>query len=336
MGLIKILVIRLDRLGDMVLTLPAIQSLKYAFPEAEISILAQPFLKEFLLTQPYISRVYEYDLNKSLIQKLKLFSALRKERFDIAFDFIYAKDILPAFLAFLSGAKKRIGFGTGLRSLFLTKAVNSSDEFKYEAERNFDILRSMGLTKPEQKFKLHLPSHLIKKTLDKLGAEFKSSLPIICIHPGVYNNEKRRLWSTEKFAILINKLIERYKANIVLTGTENEKMLAVGIEKKCKYKTINLVGKTTITDLCCLISSSDLLISTLTGVTHLGVVLHKPTIAICGPTPIKRWTNNDYIIIRKELPCSPCEHLPSCCEKSILCMESINVGDILASIPKLR
>lgn len=331
----KILVIRLDRLGDMVLTLPAIKSLKDSFPESELSVLCQLFLKEFLLTQSYIDKVYSYNPKSSFIQTYKLFKRLRKERFDLAVDFIYAKNLRSAVFTFLSGAKKRIGFNTGIRSVFFTDKVNKNHQLKYEVERNLDIIRSLGLKTEIPKFKIDLKKHLLTDLKKKFPFLSNKKRPIVCIHPGVYKNEKRRLWSCKKFAKLADILTKKYDAAVIITGSKDEQHLAKEILSKSKFKIHNLTGQLSLIELCVLISICNLLICTLTGITHIGIMLHKPTIALAGPTPVKRWTNQRYNIITKKLNCSPCEHLPNCLQEKPFCMEAITVKDVMKVVESL-
>lgn len=330
----KILIVRLDRLGDFILTLPAIKAIKNNFPQAKISLLVRPFLKEFAASLPYISQVFVYNPNEVFLKKLKLFKNLRRQKFDLAIDFMYAPDIKPALFTLLSGAKQRIGFGIGLKSFFLTKIVPRTKHLKYEGERHLDIIYAMGLKISPKSFKIELNQKVVSQVKKKFGIK-KNNKRYICLHPGVYRNEKRRLWSSEKFAELADNLIEKYNAQIILTGGKNEVYLVNEIVRKSNYHLINLAGKTSILELCALISLVDLTVCTLTSVAHISYFLGKPTITLCGPTPYERWTDKDYIVIKKDVPCSPCEHLPKCIKQTNVCMEEIDVKDVIGAVHKI-
>ena len=147
----RILVIRYRFIGDTILTVPFLRNLRYFYPQAKIDILVGPQSGEVLRECPYVNELIEYDTTRFHKYdqgkgKTKSFfhyvSLLRKNHYDTVF--VLKRSLSSVLLAFLSGAKERIGYGEGIKSLFLTKSIRWNKS-KHEVESTLDVLRTANI-----------------------------------------------------------------------------------------------------------------------------------------------------------------------------------------------
>lgn len=335
----KILVIRLDRIGDLALSLPAIAALKYSLPTTHIAILVNDRTKGIVTDLPYIDRVIVYKESRSLIRNIKLILEIRKFKYDLVIDLIYSKDLLSAIIAFLSGAPLRVGFDTGIRRFCFTHKIIPERNEKYEVERNLEIMGSIGI-KPLCN-KIH---SLGIKVDDRYFCDFKQENGIkdrdilIGIAPGIYRNVLNRRWPEERFAELAEELVRRYGAKIIFTGTQDHVELTNRIIDSIDIGAISMVGKTSLRQLCTIMSKLHLFIGGLIGPAHIAASFEVPSVILSGPVLVKRWMPHGerFVRISKDLPCIPCNDSNQCSRGDYACMREITVGEVLDGVKRLE
>ncbi len=116
----KILIIRIDRIGDIVLSTPALKAIKQAFPHSELTVLASPSNSPLIFNNPNIDHIVVYDRRGSFIDRIRVIQKLRESGFDLAIDPYADYELETALIAFFSGAKRRIGYASYGREVFLT------------------------------------------------------------------------------------------------------------------------------------------------------------------------------------------------------------------------
>lgn len=334
----NICLIKSERLGDAVLSLPTIKQIKKAFPSAKVTLITNAYTKKLFENEVYIDEII--DLNHSFLGNFRLLRKLRKQKFDIGVDLTYAKYLKQAFLLYLIKPSYRIGFDTGFRRFFFNLKILPKKGFVYELNRISELIPSFNENNESPPLRLQF-NVLKTELIDQLFSLFnlkKNDLKIV-IQPGVFNDDPGRLWSPKKYAQLADFLIKQFRAKIIFSGTKNHAPLINNIQSLMQNDSLNFVAKTNLLELADLLKRSNLLISSLTGVTHLAVALNKPTITICGSTPIERWVdkkNSNYIIIKKNLACGPCE-MPNfkCDETKFKCIKDISVDDIINQLKKV-
>ncbi len=290
----RILVVRTDRVGDVVVATPLIRELRKTFPDAFITALVRPNTKNILLNNPNLNEIITDDLKKENFWKVV--KQLRK------YKFTHGLLLMPteraAYQMFLAGIKNRVGVGhklyeviTGMKSV----SRNNYIPLRHEADYCMDLGRKIGVKTN------NLTPEIFLTEDEKNGAvNFLEERNIyhddfkVIIHTGSLNSAPN--WSEDKYFNLIKRILEEYKNNnlkIILTAIE--------MSEEFKQKTTALDDKRIINiaedidDLrkfIKVIYASDVLISSSTGPAHLAGGLNKNSIILHCHRPmscVKRW-----------------------------------------------
>ncbi len=162
--------------------------------------------------------------------------------------------------------------------------------------------------------------------------------PIIGIFDG--GSVPHRIWPYDRVLRLIKRLNER-GYSVVVVGGRSELPLSQIIKKELKLpndRFLDLIGKTSLSETAAILSQLDLLISTDSSLLHLGYAVGTKTVALFGPGIPEKWApvGHGHIVIRKNLPCSPCTkfgYTPAC-PYVYRCMKEIKVADVMAGVEK--
>jgi len=314
----KILFITLSNIGDVVLTLPALDSLRENFPQAKITVLAGPRPKEIFENNPHIDRLIVYDKHAKLKEKIGLFNELDKEKFDLAVDLRNS-----FFGAFLSARYKTSPFTVIPRNIKHMKDRHlyrvQSTEYRVQNETPLKIEKSsLYINQQDEEY--------IKEILKQNN--IKEENRIVIISAGARSHIKR--WAKEKFVGLISSLLKEFKAKIILAGDKDDRPINKYIIEHLEFSVLDLSAKTTLTQLAYLLKMARLLVTNDSAVLHLGSYLNIPTLAIFGPTNELKygpWSDN-CAVVKKEIFCRPCEKA-QCRFGTLNCMGMIKVDDVL-------
>lgn len=327
----NILVVRIDRVGDLVLTVPVIKNLKENIPHAKIYLLAGEYTKDLVKGADFIEDVIVFENGSGFTRELKSY------KFDLAIDFSFSKMIRSAFLCWVSRARYRIGFDTGIRRFFFTHKVVPQEGERYEIDRNFEINEFLGLDSGQRDLNLdgiNCEENSVENLLNEKG--YRKDELIFAFHPGAFRNVRNRFWPADKFADLADKLSEKYGAKIILTGIEEDRQIHDEVIKASNANIISLAGEVKLNQLCSLMKFVSLFVSTFTGPLHIAASMDVPTIILGGPTPVKRWkpAGEKHILVQKDLECVPCKDNFICERNNNACMELITVKDVLNAAEK--
>lgn len=358
----RILVIRLDLIGDLVLSLTVVRALKRTYPGAEIDLLATPASARVALHDPNLSEIITYDPNiwrrpKALVQlknwreARKLALRMRSRHYDLTVS-IYAN--WAAVLAVLSGAKRRVGYGPEGYPGFMTDPVPGGIpgrwrhyaplDNKHEVDYCLELAKAAGATlTPEDRIP-HLyvdkQSQLeIEQMLHDAGVQPDEQV-IVC-HVSSNNGQSKR-WPIPYWATLIDRLVREEHAQVVLTGASSDLPIIEGVTRRMQERAINLAAKTSLTQLAALLQRADLVISGDSGPMHMAVAVDAPLIAIHGPTnpSLGGPVSPGATILRSHIWCSPCYNAkdPADCPfYTTQCMKNILPSVVLAAArEKLR
>ncbi len=294
----KILVRLPNWLGDMVMSVAFMQELEDAFPDAEISVIVKDGLQSLLpyfpkITNHFIFSKKEYKGLKGAYRFGKIIAA--KERFDVFF--CLPDSLSAALMGFAAGAKKRIGYKKELRNILLTKSFSKRKNL-HRVEEYVDLL-CLFLNKKTTPVSVRLTAAgtVSRQVIVNINSEASS----------------RRL-PPEKAISLINTLRAQIKNEIVLTGSPAEKEFVDNVYNKLADKKgiTNLAGKTNLHDLANVISQAKLLLSTDSGIAHLGNAFGLHTIVLFGAGNENKtapYNKHKCTVIRLgELSCEPCEN----------------------------
>lgn len=291
----RILIIRPDRIGDVILSTPLIREIKRSFPDSFLAVMVNPYTKDVLLNNPNINQIIidnSKDLSKKyFFQQVKL---IRSYKFDIAMMLLPTER--HSWMLFLAGIRNRIGVGTKLyQVLTFTKSVsrNKYIPLRHEADYCMDFGRKIGITPISLDTEIFITEEEKKEFISIHQEEFKFfnsilNRKIIGIHPG--SNKSAPNWKIENYIHLAKLLLDNPNNIIVLTGNNDEIHFAPKFKSLNSSRIINFIGKLSLRELCILISFFDVLVSSSTGPMHIAAGLKIPTVSLfctltaCSPT----------------------------------------------------
>lgn len=338
----KILIRGVNWIGDAVLTIPAVRSVRHAFPGARISLLVKPWVADIFSESPDIDEIILYEDNyKGLRGKFKLAKKLRMKNFDTAILLQNAFD--AALITRLAGIPERTGYKRDGRGFLLTNAVPVDKDVlaQHQVLYYLNLLESVGIKTAETQPYIFLTNEE-RKWARSLLASYSTPTrgPLVGINPGAtYGSAKR--WLPDRFAEVIYRTIRELDGRVVIFGSQAEAEIADEILAETRKLNIGqdesrilmMSGKTSLRELAALISECDTFVTNDSGPMHMAAALLVPTIAIFGSTN-KTATGpfgKGHRIISSNLPCSPCMER-ECPEEHLRCMKEITANDIFNAI----
>lgn len=332
----KILVVRTDRMGDVLLNIPAIRALKQSF-NATVFALVNPVVKELLEGLPEIDQVLPFvegRWNRSIFARLKLLREMRKMQFDLAVILNPTKRF--HILTYLAGIGLRLGYAR--KWDFLLSHKIEDKKFlgqKHEVEYNLDLVRSIGADTSDQQISIKAEkqdTQFVENLLLEYGIKDKDI--VIAIHP--HSSNPAKCWPKENFASVADELSLRFSAKVVITGSAQERSSVVKLISLTKHPLINLCGRLSLKQLAAFFLRCSLLISNDSGPVHIAAAVATPTVVIFGrnmpAVGPKRWGpwGSGHITLHKDPGCSPC--LDRDCPYNFKCLTSITPEEVLAVV----
>jgi lipopolysaccharide heptosyltransferase II len=325
-------------IGDVVMISPAVRALRAHYRGARIALLAKSWVLESLQGDPVYDDLIEYDSagrHAGLRGRLRLAAALRRERFDLAILFQKAFD--AAALAFLAGARHRVGYATDRRSFLLTRALEPPAAGTHHVEVFLGIARALGCRIEDPFPSFHLgPADRERAAALLRDAGLSSHDPLVAFHPGA--SKAPRAWHPERFAELGRRLAVVHGARLVLLGSAAEQDLLARISGALPpglafvpAPGVSIKVSGGLLERCRLFVGND------SGPMHVAAALGVPTIGIFGPGtarltgPLAR--DGRAVAVGRDYPCSPCrqdffhECPPSPAGKPF-CLEEIGVDEV--------
>ena len=319
-------------IGDAVMTTPALKAIRETFPDARISIVANPLIAQLFAFHPDCDEVIEYDRqgrHAGLIGFLRFVDLLRRKKFDCAF--LFQNAIEAALMAFLAGVRSRAGYMTDGRRLLLTHAVPFTDQEKalHHTDYYLHMLEQCGVTTGDKQQQLALLPDEVQWAVDNMPRGRYA-----VINPGAaYGSAKR--WIPERFAEVADQLADRYGLSIVLSGGPAEIEIGADIAKIMQTPHKNVIGKTSVRQMMAALAGSSLMITNDSGPMHVAAAFAVPMVAIFGPTDhttTSPWGTRSQIV-RHAVECSPC--MLRQCPIDHRCMQRVTVEDVLSAAAAL-
>ena len=305
----KILIIRVDGIGDLLNSTPAIALLRENYPSAEITVLARPLNASVLIGNPDVDRILIFDRDgkhREVLAQFQFYRELRRERYQLVVAIQTA--MWSHLVAFLSGAPYRLGRYQKRFKSTLTHAWRGKYRKgeTHEIDRNLELVRLICNGEGQRKLIFHLSPHEIATAKAGLTSwDIGDESLLIGIHPGGSSFDKR--WPEKRYAELADRLAHHYNATILLLRGPGEEALTDNIQKAMQSAAITHAPET-IRELGALLSCCDLVVCNDSGPMHLAAALDVPTVAIFGPTDHVAWhpLSGNASIVRRDMPCWPC------------------------------
>jgi len=317
-------------IGDSVLSIPAIKSLKKNFPSSNIFIVSKSWVKDVFLNLDFVHEIITVPDQNS--PKSIRSSAKKLKKYDFDAGLLLTNSFLSALQFTLTGIPKRWGYARDGRQLLLTEQVSYKNPRKqiHQVLYYQNILAGLG-------FKTYPPKLELAVTEQEkaLAADFLRSYDLdpakktIILNPGAYFGPAKR-WPVSQYAALAEMLQKKASLNLLLIGSRAEKELAQAITDSLKKKPVDIAGKTSLRMLAAIMSLADVVVSNDSGPMHISNALGIPVIALFGPTvpAATRPFQQPYALIKKEVPCWPCSYRT--CPYEHLCMLKITPEEVFS------
>ncbi|HVC82058.1 MAG TPA: lipopolysaccharide heptosyltransferase II [Chloroflexota bacterium] len=345
----RILVIRLDLLGDLVNSMTAVEALHERFPEARITVFTLPHTAAIPRRFPSVAEVLSLDTNRirspgNLLRPaiyrdfVAMALRLRREHFDLCVS-LHGK--MAGLWAFISGARRRIGYaGEGYPFLFTDPVPGRRfDRPGHEIGWDLDLAAAAGASGAPRIPTLAPAAAATARMAARLAElEVRDDDLLIGIHGGAVNGSAKR-WPPMHWAALADRLIEELGARVVLTGSASEAAISEDIRRRMRHQPLVLTGTTDIDELMAVLARCDLVLSGDSGPLHMAVALGRPTVSLYGPTDPRIYGptpqfGQPAVVIRRDLRCSPCYNLlapAECPHGQPACMIDIPARDVFAA-----
>jgi lipopolysaccharide heptosyltransferase II len=349
----KILIVNTFGIGDVLFTTPLIKNIKRAYPQAEVHYLTNTRSASLLEHHPGVDKVLVYDrddfqaaYHRSLLEFMtkgrSLTHAIRREKYDVALDLSMDRG-LGAVMA-LAGIPKRVGFDYRSRGTFLTRKIPFTGyEGRHVVEYYLDLLKEIDVPVIDRDMELHIPSEdqkWAKEWFRQKALVFVK--PLVAVFPGGGASWGKsavlKRWPVEKYAKLVDKMIEKYNAHIILMGNEGERELCQVIAQTSLATVHVVAGELTITQSAALLKQCTLVVCNDGGPLHVSVAAGVPTVSIFGPVDDKvygPYPVGKHIVIKKGLACQPCYRrfrMANC--SHINCLNQLDVDEVLSKIER--
>jgi len=346
----KTLVIQLHRLGDVIQSTPAIESLRRSRPEEHIAVLTRKSFAAPLAGNPHVDELIPWDLHVAVEGMPRRDVPLDRQYPDIAcfarslrekgFDQVInlANDILSAVLVHFIGASQVSGLmvlddaslqlcGPWMHYLFTASANRALSSINI-----CDALRGLAGA-PLEPGRLHVP---VAESAAAFASAFLApadpgdGTPLVAMQPGASKAEKR--WPVERFARLADLLCERHGARVVVVGTADELPLAEAMQRTARARLMIASGRTDLGQLAALIRRCTLLISNDTATVHVAAAVATPTLVLSfGPTYSRETAPYapGHLVMEPRIDCFPCLATGAC--RDVRCAHYLSTDAVLAA-----
>lgn len=312
----RILCIRLDYLGDVLMTTPALRALRQA-PGRNITLLTSPggaaiarYLPEVDDCMVYSAPWLKHGTQSDPLRDLEMIEALRARRFDAAVIFtVYSQSSLPAaLLCHLAGIPRRLAHARENPYRLLTNWVPETEPqqlVRHEVRRQLDLVASVGAACSDEHLSFQVPpgdAHWMLDHLRKAGID--PQCPFVVLHPGASAPSRR--YPVDHWRSVAFRLADRLGCPLLFTGSADEATLIEEIRRDVP-QSHTLAGTLDLGRLGALIAQAPLLISNNTGPAHLAAALGTPVVdlyALTNPqhTP---WQVPNRVLYH-DVPCRYC------------------------------
>ena len=290
----KILVIRADNMGDIIMTTPALRALSASL-HADITMLTSAQGRPICNLIPEINSVIVADLpwvklneQFSATELNNLIERLKNERFDAAVIFtVYSQSALPAaLLAYQAGIPLRLAYARENPYSLLTHWVPDKEPYsmiKHQVQRDLDLVATVGATIQDDRLSLSISSDMADRTNQKM---FFTGIylpePYLVFHTGV--SETKREYPRELWVALIKEVSRITGRSILLTGSSAEKNNVAYLMREGLPEVYNVAGLLNLDELAVIIKGAEAVVSVNTAIVHIAAAMNTPVIVLYALT----------------------------------------------------
>lgn len=314
----NILVMRLDNIGDVIMTSPALRAIKENLPQARITLMASRAGTQATPLLPWVDdvltwRVLWQDLGRLDFdpgREWKLIETVRDRNFDAAIIFTsFSQTPHPAgYLCYLAGIPLRLGESKEWGGGILSTEVKSAPDEIHQVERNLRLIESVGFQVSDRSLTIQIPESAQHNGAAKLSEHgLTSDAPYLLLNP--WTSCQARTYPWERFAAAARQLAEITGWRVVVTGVENDRDRSNSLLEALKPYAIDLIGATSLPELAALIADAQLVLSNNTSTMHIADATRTPNVILFAGTDYEsQWQprHSPSRLLRQPTPCSPC------------------------------
>jgi heptosyltransferase-1 len=331
----KVLIVRLSAIGDLVMASPLIGAFKRTWPQAGLTWLVEESSKAVIEANPALDEIIVWPRGRwrklsrdrkylALFREFRSFvRELKKRRFDLAVD---AQGLLKSGIwVWLSGAPERVGIGSREGSRFLMTRVVSRDGASDGLSSQYLLLaEALGLETQPFPMEVALSGEAVRFA-ERIREEIGT--PYLVFSP--FTTRPQKHWLEERWVETGKELTRKTGMAVVILGGPGDSADAQRLAKTVGDQTFSLAGQTSIQEAAAVISNASLIMGVDTGLTHMGIALNVPTLALFGATrPYLDTTGSSGKVLYHKLECSPCRRNPTC-DDDFTCMKEITSREVV-------
>jgi ADP-heptose:LPS heptosyltransferase len=338
----KLLLVRLDNLGDVLLCTPAFHAVRETLPDASLTLLAGPVGAQVAELDPDLNGAIVYlapwmdawgQLKQDGERELAMVALLREQRFDGAIIFTsFRQSPLPAaYLCYLAGIPLRLAASLdGPGSLLTTRVKRPEEPLRHEVVRALDLVAAEGFHTGHTDLVLRVPDEervAMADWLEERGA-LPGGGPLVVVHPGCSMPARTYPW--ELFAEVADLLSERLKATVVFTGDASEVDLVDRVRDRMNGEALSFAGRAPFRRFAALLSLADVVITNNTGPAHVAAAVKTPLVDLFALTnPPEQWApwNVPHRLLNKQVPCALC--YSRVCPYNQECLRGVSPSEVV-------
>jgi ADP-heptose:LPS heptosyltransferase len=341
----RLLAVRLDNLGDVLVTTPAIHAMRESLPDATITLLASPVGAQAGRLNPDIDEVIIYNapwmdpwsrLPLDPAREMATIAQLGAGHYDAAVIFSsFRQSPLPAaYLCYLAGIPLRLAASIDGPGSLLTTRHRHPERMMHEVERGLDLAAAVGMGTSDDRLVLRVPDGA-RQEIPHLVSDQR---PLIVVHPGCSMPARTYPW--EQYVRVVDTLVADLGARVVLSGTDDERPLVDAILAHVKPWTraevTNAAGSLGFPAFCALVEAADVVVTNNTGPMHMAAALGTPVVALFALTnPPEQWGpwKVPHRMLWHEVPCRLC--YSRVCPTTHDCLREVHPSQVVAAVAEL-
>lgn len=314
----NLLAMRLDNIGDVIMTGPALRAIKETLPQAKLTLMASPSGSQAAALLPWVDQVLPWrvlwqDLGSLAFdpdREWHLIQTLQEQQFDaaICFTSFSQSPHPPAFACALAGIPLRLGESKEWVTGVLSDAIPAAPDTLHQVERNLRLVESIGFQVSDRSLTVEIPASAHQTIWQRL-ADFglPAGDPYLLLNP--WTSCQSRNYSWERFALAARQLGQITGWPVVVTGMEKDRDRSRPLLTLLGETAIDLIGATNLVELTALIAHARLLLSNNTSTMHLADATRTPSVILFAGTEYEeQWQPRScpLRLLRQPTPCSPC------------------------------
>jgi ADP-heptose:LPS heptosyltransferase len=334
----RILLVRLRKIGDIVLTTPAVEVLKRALPRASLTYVVEAPFRRLVEGHPALDDIVVLPRDASTGDVLAAARDARRKKYDAVLDFHGGPKAW--WLTALSGARLKVGYSVKYRSFAYDRRVPRRPEHGriHSVVNHVNLVRALGLDVPEPP-PMSLPDP-IPQERERVDALYAGAAPegtrTVVVHIGAGN--AFRDWGEENWTALVLRLARTDRVRVLLAGGTDDRRRAASILARTPSNVFPATDDYNPIELREIIRRASLFIGPDSGPMHIAATTPTPSVVLFGPTvpeitgPWKPTATP--IIFQRDLDCRPCRQR-TCVHGDFRCLRSIEVREVYDACVRL-